>query len=107
MQFTFMPGLGTMDRIFILCQLQKKPLGKHKPLYFAFVDLEKAFDCVPRKILWWVMRRVEVKEWVILAVKAMYENAKSCVRLDGQFIEKLNIKVGVHQGLSYLVLYSL
>ena len=78
-----------------------------EPFCNDFVDLEKAFDCVPRKILWWVMRRVEVKEWVILAVKAMYENAKSCVRLDGQFIEKLNIKVGVHQGLSYLVLYSL
>ena len=53
--------------------------GKHKPLYFAFVNLEKAFDRVPRKVLWWAMRRVGVEEWVIRAVKAMYVNAKSCV----------------------------
>ena len=35
--------------IFILHQLQEKHLGKHKPLYFAFVNLEKAFDNVPRR----------------------------------------------------------
>ena len=79
MQIGFMPGRGTSDAIFILCQLQVKHLGKHKPLYFAFVDLEKAFERVPRKVLWWAMRRVGVEEWVICAVKAIYENAKSHV----------------------------
>ena len=44
------------------------------------------------------MRRAGIKEWVMLAVKAMYENAKSCVRLNGQFSDKFNIKIGVHQG---------
>ena len=98
MQFGFMPGRGTADAIFILRQLQEKHLGKHKPLYFAFVALEKAFDRVPRKVLWWAMRRVVVEEWVIPAVKAMYENAKSCVRVNDQFRNEVNIKVGVHQG---------
>ena len=28
----------------------------------------------------------------------MYENAKSCVRLEGQLNDEFNIKVGVHQG---------
>ena len=60
MQFGFMPSWGTTDKIFNLCQLQDKHLGKHKPLYFAFVSLEKAFDYVPRKILWWAMRSVGV-----------------------------------------------
>ena len=71
MQFGFMSVRGTTDGIFILRQLQEKHLGKHKPLYFAFVDLEKAFDCVPRKVLWWAMSRVGVEKWVIRAVKAM------------------------------------
>ena len=55
-QFGFIPSRGTKDAIFILRQLQQKHLGKHKPLYFAFVDLEKAFDRVPRR------RRVGVEE---------------------------------------------
>ena len=88
-----MPGWGTTDAIFILRQLQEKHQGKHKPLYFAFFDLEKAFDCVPRKV--W---RVGVEEWVKRVVKAMYENTKSCVRVNSQFSDEFNIKVGVHQG---------
>ena len=44
------------------------------------------------------MGRVGVEEWVILAVKAIYENAKSRVRLNSQFTDEFNSKVGVHQG---------
>ena len=44
MQFGFMPGRGTTDAIFILRQLQEKYISKDKQLFFAFVDLEKAFD---------------------------------------------------------------
>ena len=51
MQFGFMSGQGTPDTIFIQCQLQEKHLRKHKILYFPFVDLEKVFNCAPRKVL--------------------------------------------------------
>ena len=92
------PGWGTRDAIFILRHLQEKHLGKHKPLCFAFVDLEKVFDCVPRKVLWRAMRRVGVEEWIICAAKAMFGKAKSNMFLNGQFSDEFNIKVGVHQG---------
>ena len=44
MQCGFMSGRGTTDAIFIVRQLQEKHLAANKPLYMAFVDLEKAFD---------------------------------------------------------------
>ena len=49
MQFGFMPGRGTTDAIFILRQLQEKFIGKRKDLFFAFADLEKAFDQYPER----------------------------------------------------------
>ena len=55
MQFGFVPGRGTTDAIFIIRQLQEQYIAANKPLYFAFVDLEKAFDQVPRKVLWWAL----------------------------------------------------
>ena len=58
MQFGFVPGCGTTDAIFLLRQLQEKYLGKRKNLYLAFVDLEKAFDRVPRRVVWWAMRKL-------------------------------------------------
>ena len=98
MQFGFMPGRGTVDAIFILQQLHEKHLAKRKSLFFAFVDLEKAFDRVPRSVLWWAMRKLGVEEWVVNTVKAMYANAKSAVRVNSQYSAEFDVKVGVHQG---------
>ena len=56
MQFGFMPGKGTTDAIFIIRQIQEKFLQRGKPLYFAFIDLEKAFDRIPREVVRWALR---------------------------------------------------
>ena len=51
MQFRLMPGKGTTDAIFVVRQMQEKFLAKKRALFFAFVDLEKAFDRVPREVI--------------------------------------------------------
>ena len=50
-QYGFVVGKGTTDAIFILRKLQEKYLEKDKELYLMFVDLEKAFDRVPRVLI--------------------------------------------------------
>ena len=63
MQCGFMLGCGTINAIFIVRQLQEKHLIANKPLYMAFVYLEKkAFDNVYIKILsGWQCPRLEQK----------------------------------------------
>ena len=98
MQFGFMPGKGTIDAIFIARQMQEKFREKKKDLYFLFIDLEKAFDRVPRKVVTWAMRKAGLDEWIIDTVNAMYFNAKSSVRVNGKFGRDIPVNVGVHQG---------
>ena len=98
MQFGFMSGKGTTDAIFIVRQLQEKYLAKNKELWMAFVDLEKAFDRVPREVVWWALRKLGVDEWIVSVIKTMYEEATTSVQLNGRESKGFRVKVGVHQG---------
>ena len=64
----------------------------------AFVDLETAFDRVPRKVIWWALRKLGVDEWIVRLVQGMYSNARSRVRVGEGYSEEFEVKVGVHQG---------
>ena len=98
MQFAFVPGRGTTDAIFIVHQLLKYITAPNKWFYFAFVDLEKTFDLVPRKILWWTLRSLGVNEWAVCVIQGMYHNAWSHMRVNGQYSEQFGMGVSVHQG---------
>ena len=88
-------GRGTNDAIFIFSQLQEKYFATNKPFYYL-CRLDKAFDRVPRKVLWWALRSVGVDEWAIRIIQGMYTNARSRVRVNGEYREEFGI--GVHQG---------
>ena len=70
MQFGSMPGKGTIDAVFILRCIQEY-LAKQKKLYMCFVDLEKAFDRVPRKVVEWAMKRKGIPEELFTAVMSL------------------------------------
>ena len=97
-QIGFVPGRGTTDAIFVVRQLQEKYLAASKRLNMAFVDLEKAFDRLPRKIFWWALRKLGVDEWIVRLVQGMYFNARSCVHVGEEYSEEFEVTVGVHQG---------
>ena len=70
-QFSFVPGRGTTDAIFLVRQLQEKYLAANKRLYMAFIDLAKAFDRVLRKVIWWALRKLGMDEWIVHLVQGM------------------------------------
>ena len=88
MQFGFMPGCWTTSSIFILRKIQEKYLAKNKNLYFAFVDLEKAFDQVPRDVVLWMFK----------IIQSLNRNLWSRVRVNGTFSNDFLDQVGLHQG---------
>ena len=79
MQFGFVPDRGTTDAIFIVRQLQEKYVAAKKLPYFSLSTLKKAFDRVPRKVLWWAWRSLRVEEWAVRVIQAMYSNTRSRV----------------------------
>ena len=81
MQCGFMPGKGTVDALFMVRVLQQKYGRKKRKLYMCFVDLEKAFDRVPRKVIEWALRKEGVNEILVGAVMRLYEGGKTRVKV--------------------------
>jgi hypothetical protein len=98
MQCGFMPGKGTVDALFMARMLQDRYGRKKRKLYMCFVDLEKAFDRVPRKVIEWALRKKGVNERLVGAVMRLYEGAKTKVKVGKGMSGAFNVKVGVHQG---------
>ena len=80
-QFGFTAEKSTIGAIFIVRQLQEKFLAKKKKLFHVFVDLEKAFDRIPRKAIEWALRRQLVHELLVQKIMLLYEDTRTRVRV--------------------------
>ena len=100
-QFGFMPGRGTIDPIFILRQVQEKILEGNRKRYWTFVDLEKAFDRVPREVLYWSLRRRRISEKLVRVIRSigLYDGAVTKVRSGRGKTLAFEIKVGGTPGI--------
>ncbi|KAK3551351.1 hypothetical protein QTP70_015027 [Hemibagrus guttatus] len=97
-QYGFMPRKSTTDAIFALRILMEKYRDGQRELHCVFVDLEKAYDRVPREELWYCMRKSGVAEKYVRVVQNMYERSRTVVRCAVGQTEEFNVEVGLHQG---------
>jgi len=77
-QYGFRPNRSTADLIFIMKMILEKTWEYNDRTYLAFLDLEKAFDRVPRKKLWKAVEKAEYGIPPILrrAIRGMYRKIK-------------------------------
>ncbi|KAK3560905.1 hypothetical protein QTP86_022883 [Hemibagrus guttatus] len=89
---------STTDAIFALRILMEKYMDGQRELHRVFVDLEKAYDRVPREELWYCMRKSGVAEKYVRVVQDMYERSRTVVRCAVGQTEEFKVEVGLHQG---------
>ncbi|KAK3548001.1 hypothetical protein QTP70_001661 [Hemibagrus guttatus] len=97
-QYGFMPRKSTTDAIFALRILMEKYRDGQRELHCVFVDLEKAYDRVPREELWYCMRKSGVAEKYVRVVQDMYERSRTVVRCAVGQTKEFKVEVGLHQG---------
>ncbi|EYC23464.1 hypothetical protein Y032_0015g2660 [Ancylostoma ceylanicum] len=70
---------------------------KQKLLHVTFLDLERAFNRVPRKVNWNALRWHGVPEEPIEWVKILYADSRSRMQAAAGTSAELSISAGVHQ----------
>ncbi len=80
-QCGFCQGCETVDQLFTLAGLLGGAWEFAHPVYMCFVDLEKAYDRVPRGVQSGVLREYGVPGLLLRAIRSLYNQSESCVHI--------------------------
>jgi hypothetical protein len=92
-QFGFRPHRSTAQSIFLLKQMQQAARYKGENLVVAFVDLAKAFDSLPRQVIWDCLAQMGVPPRLLAVIRDFHEGARGKVET-----EVFGMERGVRQG---------
>ena len=98
-QLGFLPGNRTSDAHIIINNLVRKYCHKEgKRIYSCFVDFAKAFDTIPRDILFKKLSKCGIRGRFFNIIKNIYTSDKACVKISNKYTEVFGINQGVRQG---------
>ncbi|KAE8696948.1 Methylcrotonoyl-CoA carboxylase subunit alpha [Hibiscus syriacus] len=97
-KFGFMPGRSTTEAIHLLRRLMEKYREKSRDLHMAFIDLEKAYDSVPRDTIWKTLETRRIPTIYIRTIRDMYCRSTTYVRTTVGDTEAFPVEIGLHQG---------
>ena len=102
-QAGFRKDFRTTDNIFVLRSLidkqkQSRQKGRSGKLYCCFVDFKKAFDTVPRDLLWQVLEGLGIHGRILDIIKSLYAHDSAAVRSSQGLSAIFRCLMGVKQG---------
>ena len=98
---TFSLDLGKAGRQqsqYLPCAYRRKSTERKENIYImVFVDLEKAYDRVPRYLMWWSLRNTGIPEPYVAIIQDMDQDTQTRVKTRCDSTEYFDIEVGLHQ----------
>ena len=94
----FRSDRSCLDHIFSLHNTLRIRNKLNAETFCAFIDFKKAFDLVNRDALLYKLRQNGVFGNFYQSIKALYEDGKSCVRVNTEVTDWFDVTTGVRQG---------
>ncbi|GKB35206.1 retrovirus-related pol polyprotein LINE-1 [Tanacetum coccineum] len=93
-----MPGRSTTKATHLLRNLMEKYRKRQRDLHMAFLDLEKAYNSVPRELIWRTLIDKGTPRRYVRVIRDMYDETKTRVRSSVGNTVFFPVEVGLHQG---------
>jgi len=98
-QAGFRPRHSTTDHIYTLLDLTTRAQRRGSaPIHVCFVDFSKAFDSVPRELLWRRLELLHVPAKTITAIRSYYDHVDVRVEMIAGLSDAFPSTLGVKQG---------
>lgn len=94
----FRKGRSTIDHVQSLTTIIETRKLRKLSTFCAFIDFKKAYDSIDRTILWSKLTSVGISPAMLSALKSIYSDVQSCVRLNGQCSSFFSVHAGLKQG---------
>ncbi len=97
-QAGFRPAMSTLHPVFTLQHLLDRARHLREPLVCSFLDLQGAYDRVPRPLLWQALARLGVHGAMLAAIQSLYANAVYAISVGGRRSAGVPSARGIKQG---------
>ena len=74
----------------------EKAVEHNTKIFMLFIDLQKAYDSVPRQALWRALENYGVPEAMMQMIRSLHDGMKAEVTVDGQVAPEFGVLNGQH-----------
>ena len=99
----FRKGRSTIDHLSTVTNIVDTRKRLKKSTFCAFGDFKKAYDFIDRSLLWnKLIDKFGINGNIIVALKSLYANITSTVRVNGYYTDSFNVQCGLLSGLFHV-----
>ena len=91
-------GGGCTDLIFVAREMIEKAEEHNDALFILFVDLQKAYNSVPRQALWQVLEKCGVPPTMLHIIRSFHEGMCAELRIGNTTTDSIEVQNGLRRG---------
>jgi hypothetical protein len=98
LQCGFRNGRRCQDNLLVIDTVIKSFKKSNKSMFIAFLDITKAYDRIPRDVLWKKLRLAGIPDKLVRVLEETYRLPRGKVVFQGVTVENISLPLGLKQG---------